>query len=183
MTLQSFQDGPRQPARNADAVFTLGYQTSRFPSRYRPHPETARTATQREISPDLADAYAMRFPRNPKMTMETQATSDRRRHGRLRCESTCSCIGNVLDISASGMRVQRTGRHVMEVGDGFRITVHPDAGEPILTLPSRVVWIERKSFRKHVYGIEFAELNDDQKRLLGELARIVCDLIVFRCAS
>lgn len=71
----------------------------------------------------------------------------------------------------------------MEVGDSFRITVHPDNGEPVLSLPSRVVWIERKGFRKHIYGIEFAELNDEQKRHLGELARIVCDQIVFRCAS
>ncbi|MEZ6193225.1 MAG: PilZ domain-containing protein [Phycisphaerales bacterium] len=125
----------------------------------------------------------MRFPRNPKMTMETEAASDRRRHGRLRCESTRSCIGDVVDISASGMRVQRSGRPVLEVGDEFRITVHPDAGEPVLTLPSRVVWIERKGFRKHIYGIEFAELSDDQKRRLSELARIVCDQIVFRCAS
>jgi hypothetical protein len=117
------------------------------------------------------------------MTMETDVPSDRRRHGRLRCESTRSCIGDVVDISASGMRVQRSGRPVLEVGDEFRITVHPDAGEPVLTLPSRVVWIERKGFRKHIYGIEFANLNDDQKRRLGELARIVCDQIVFRCAS
>ena len=121
--------------------------------------------------------------RNPKMTMETDSSSDRRRHGRLRCESTRSCIGNVLDISASGMRVQRSGRPIMEVGDQFRITVHPDAGEPVLTLPSRVVRIERTGFRKHVYGIEFVELNDEQKRRLSELARIVCDQIVFRCAS
>lgn len=125
----------------------------------------------------------MRFPRNPKMTMETEASSDRRRHGRLRCESTRSCIGSVVDISASGMRVLRSGRPIMEVGNQFRITVHPDDGEPVLTLPSRVVWIERKGFRKHIYGIEFVELSDDQKRRLGELARIVCDQIVFRCAS
>lgn len=125
----------------------------------------------------------MRFPRNPKMTMESDAPSDRRRHGRLRCESAKSCIGDVLDISASGMRVQRSGRPILEVGDEFRITVHPDNDEPVLTLPSRVVRIERKGFRKHIYGIEFANLDDDQKRRLGDLARLVCDQIVFRCAS
>ncbi len=70
----------------------------------------------------------------------------------------------------------------MDVGDEFQISIHPDADEPALTLPSRVVWIKRQGFRKHVIGLEFAELDDEKKRLLGELARVVCDQIVFRCA-
>lgn len=87
-----------------------------------------------------------------------------------------------MDLSASGMRVQRRGKPLMEVGDEFKISVHPDAGEPMLTLPARVVWIERQGFRKHVYGLEFAELDDVTKRRLGDLARMVTDQVIFRCA-
>lgn len=124
----------------------------------------------------------MRLVRNPKLVMDSTPTSERRRHGRLRCEETSCCVGQVSDLSASGMRVLRRGRPIMEVGDEFQISVHPDGGEPAVTLPSRVVWIERQGFRKHLIGLEFAELDDDKKRILGELARIVCDQIVFRCA-
>lgn len=70
----------------------------------------------------------------------------------------------------------------MEVGDDLRISVHPDAGEPAITLTARVVWIERSGFRRHVYGMEFADMDDDQKRRLGGLARVVSDQIVFRCS-
>ena len=70
----------------------------------------------------------------------------------------------------------------MEVGDELQMGVHPDAGEPAITLTARVVWIERSGFRQHIYGMEFAGLSDDQKRQLGELARVVSDQVVFRCS-
>ncbi len=110
------------------------------------------------------------------------AESDRRRHGRLRCEQTSCCVGQVVDLSASGMRVQRRGRPLMDVGDELQISVHSDAGEPAITLTARVIWIERGGFRKHTYGMEFADLTDDLKRRLGELARVVTDQLIFRCS-
>ncbi len=124
----------------------------------------------------------MRLARNPKLILEDPDNSERRRHGRLRCEDTSCCVGQVTDLSASGMRVNRRGRPIMDVGDELQIGIHPDAGEPAITLTARVVWIERKGFRKHIYGMEFAGLNDDQKRQLGELARVVTDQLVFRCS-
>ncbi len=124
----------------------------------------------------------MRHSRNPKLIMDDLAEGERRRHGRLRCEETACCVGQVTDLSASGMRVQRRGRPIMDVGDELQISVHPDAGEPAITLTARVVWIERAGFRKHIYGMEFADLDDDQKRQLGELARVVTDQLIFRCS-
>lgn len=70
----------------------------------------------------------------------------------------------------------------MEVGDQYQISVHPNAGEPLITLPSRVVWLKPAGHRKHIIGLEFANLDDDKKRILAELARIVCDQIIFRVA-
>ena len=124
----------------------------------------------------------MRHVRNPKLVMDSTPSNERRRHGRLRCEDASCCVGQVADLSASGMRVLRRGGPIMEIGDDFSITVHPNGGEPILTLPARVVWIERQGFRKHIIGLEFGELDDPSRQKLGELARIVCDQIVFRCA-
>ena len=70
----------------------------------------------------------------------------------------------------------------MEIGDELTVGVHPDTGEPAITLRARVVWIEKSGFRKHIYGMEFADLSDDERRQLGELARIVTDQTVFRCS-
>ncbi len=127
----------------------------------------------------------MRVSRNARLWMDCshEPAKERRRHGRLRCDGAQSCIGSILDLSASGLRVERKGRPVLEIGDEFVITVHPEEGEHILSLPSRVVWIQRKGFRKHIYGIEFAPLDEDQQQQIRELARIVCDQIVFRCSS
>lgn len=129
-----------------------------------------------------ADEIGMRHNRNPKMMMDDHSEGERRRHGRLRCEETSCCVGQVTDLSASGMRVKRRGRPIMEVGDELQIGVHPDAGEPAITLTARVVWIEKAGFRQHIYGMEFAGLNDQQRIKLGELARIVTDKTVFHCS-
>ncbi len=80
------------------------------------------------------------------------------------------------------MRVQRRGRPLMEVGDDLKISVQHEGDESEITLMARVVWIERSGFRKHVYGMEFADLADDQKRQLSSLARVVTDQLVFRCS-
>ncbi len=114
--------------------------------------------------------------------MEDATDGERRRHGRLRCEETTCCVGQVTDLSASGMRVKRRGSPIMEIGDELQVGVHPDGGEPAITLRARVVWIEKAGFRQHIYGMEFADLSDDQRRKLGELARVVTDQIVFRCS-
>ncbi len=80
------------------------------------------------------------------------------------------------------MRVLRRGGQIMEVGDSYTISVHPNAGDPVLKLPARVIWVERQGFRKHMIGFEFSELDDQMRFKLSELARIVCDQIIFRCA-
>lgn len=133
------------------------------------------------VLPILADALSMRHTRNPRLVMDERGDGERRRHGRLRCEETSCCVGQVEDLSASGMRVKRRGRPIMEIGDELTIGVHPDAGEPAIKLHARVVWIEKSGFRQHIYGMEFADLSDDQKRQLSELARVVTDQVVFRC--
>ena len=124
----------------------------------------------------------MRVVRNPKIFMDSPIPNERRRHGRLRCDDANCCVGQVTDLSASGMRVLRRGRPIMEIGDQFKISIHPTAGEPELTLLARVVWIQREGFRKHVIGLAFAELDDVTRSRLSELARILCDQTIFRCA-
>ncbi len=69
----------------------------------------------------------------------------------------------------------------MEVGDELHISVHHDSEDSTVTIPARVVWIQRSGFRKHIYGMAFADLPDDQKQKLGDLARVAADQLVFRC--
>jgi len=106
---------------------------------------------------------------------------EHRRHGRLRCEQTHCCIGQVVDLSASGMLIQQRGRLTIENGQEILVTVSHESGESDVTVPVRVVRIERTGFRKHLYGLEFVDLDDDQQRQVAALARLASDQLVFRC--
>jgi len=125
----------------------------------------------------------MRLARNAKLMMESGdgLKDDQRRHGRLRCEQASCCIGQVQDLSASGMLVQHRGRMTIESGHELQVTISHESGESDVTVRVRVVRVERTGFRKHLYGLEFVDLEDDQKQQLVSLARTASDQLVFRC--
>lgn len=112
-----------------------------------------------------------------------ESGEEQRRHGRLRCEQTLCCIGQVVDLSASGMLVEHRGRLIVENGQELRLTVSHESGESDVVVQVRVIRIERTGFRKHQFGLEFVDLEDDQKRQLAALARIASDQLVFRCTN
>jgi hypothetical protein len=131
----------------------------------------------------LPDVLHMRLSRNPKLIMKELAGDERRRHGRLRCKQTTCCVGQVIDLSASGMRVKRRGRPLLDVGDELQLSIQVNADDISLKVSLRVVRIERSGFRQHFYGMEFIDLTDDQKSQLSTLARVVNDQIIFSCSQ
>lgn len=102
-------------------------------------------------------------------TPET-AAQERRRHGRLRTEGTQCSLGEVLDISASGMRIARKGAMPVEVGESFRIDIMID--KDVFSLDVTVRRIIKTGRRKFEYGVEFCNLTDEARRELAYLARI-----------
>lgn len=109
----------------------------------------------------------MRFVRNPKTPSDESQATNRRRHGRLRCDDTHSTLGQVRDLSGSGMRVVRQGRCLVDVGDEFAVMLRWD--ETSLPVRVEVVRVTKLGFRKFEYGLRFVDLNDEAR---GELTRI-----------
>jgi len=61
-----------------------------------------------------------------RQTESSDPDDNRRRHGRLKTEGTLSSLGDVVDISASGMRVVRKGSMPVTEGEMFRIELQID---------------------------------------------------------
>ncbi len=94
---------------------------------------------------------------------------DSRRHGRVRTESLTCSLGDVMDISASGLRVRCHGRSTCSVGKRIEITLPGEDGS--FRVFARPVWIRKTGIFKHEVGVCFEDLDEDARLQLGALAR------------
>ncbi len=93
---------------------------------------------------------------------------DSRRRGRVKTEFLTCDLGDVLDISALGMRVLHRGP--LHVQGGVYTQAHMVFhGEP-LELQTRVCWVRKVGFRKQILGLEFIDLTSRAKTLLPQIA-------------
>ncbi len=98
-----------------------------------------------------------------------ESSANKRRHGRVVCRDVGCTLGEVLDLSASGLRVRGKGRPAVCVGDRFSLSIQTLDG-PMLA-PVQVAWVKRSGFRKHEIGITFGETGPALVRALAALAR------------
>jgi hypothetical protein len=105
----------------------------------------------------------VRHQRTPE-TSAAPAAAERRRDARLKQRALLSSLGPVLDLSRSGMRVQTTKRL-----RGTLAVVLFSSNGPHLQIQARVVWSERKGFRRHVAGLEFVDPPQSAVRELMKL--------------
>lgn len=96
-----------------------------------------------------------------------------RRHGRIRCEILKCGLGEVMDISASGMRVMRYGRRVVKEGKVLCLTLK--ALERTLPVTVKVVWVKRQGFMRYSFGVEFIDMTPEQAASIASFARVVID--------
>jgi hypothetical protein len=111
----------------------------------------------------LAHAFGFKPPRASDL--------GKRKFGRLKCSMAHCTLGEILDLSAGGMRV--------------RTRTRPTAGQAIETvlltqhgaLPVRctVRWVKRVRFFWFEAGLMFSELDANSRRVIGEFARIAAD--------
>ncbi len=94
---------------------------------------------------------------------------DSRRHGRVRTDSLVCSLGEVMDISASGLRVRCQGRPTCTVGKRVEIIL-PGTDGPFRVF-ARPVWIRKTGMFKHEVGVCFEDLDEDARLQLGALAR------------
>lgn len=102
---------------------------------------------------------------------------ENRRAGRLRCQSIKCSLGQVVDLSGTGLRVQCKGRPGVPVNEPFGLTIHAPTG--VVTAPVTAVWVRRVGFRTYEIGLRFGELGDDAKRQLAVIARDAATNVTF----
>lgn len=101
---------------------------------------------------------------------ENRATSNRRQHGRLKTLDVSSTLGKVLDLSRSGLRIRRSGKTNIKLGD--TLTLDVEAAGDVYTLPVEVVRLQKTGFRATDIGLRFRELTEAQQRGLVFLAHM-----------
>lgn len=112
----------------------------------------------------------MRFARNADIRVKdlgTESAPEQRRHGRLRMQDVECSIGEVLDISASGMRV-RTKMKLPDEHQVFVVTLTTMEG-PMAVL-TRVRWTRKTGLFTREAGLEFFDVGPKTRQALIELA-------------
>jgi hypothetical protein len=116
----------------------------------------------------------VRPPSNPILALDdAPRRRDKRHRGRLRVELLKCVLGDVQDLSATGMRVRRRGRLMIKVGDVHELTLSSLVGRQ--TVRARVMWIKKVSFFRHDLGLQFENLTPEAQKGLLAIARISVD--------
>ena len=119
----------------------------------------------------------MRPPRNEKINLDDEPYGpDASRHGRLRTEKLRTVLGEVADLSASGLRLCCKGK--CRVNADQQLELKLQALEEQVVVTGRVVWTSKTGFRRYELGVEFVDLTDEQKRQLLTIARTAVDSCV-----
>lgn len=95
--------------------------------------------------------------------------ADQRRTKRINTSGTDCSLGEILDVSASGMRVLRKGNCKAQVGQEQPIILKTIDG--IYRYLGRIAHIQKIGFRRHVLGVEIVEASEEGKRQLLLIAR------------
>jgi hypothetical protein len=94
---------------------------------------------------------------------------DRRTCGRLRTEQLETDLGRVVNLSGSGMGVLSRQSLADRVGETLEITL--TALDEETTVRATIIWARRIGFRKHLTGLSFDDLAEDDRAWLTDLAR------------
>ncbi|MCC7193246.1 MAG: PilZ domain-containing protein [Phycisphaeraceae bacterium] len=116
----------------------------------------------------------MRPPTNPvTFIADAPKKQDNRIRGRLRVELLKCKLGDVQDLSSTGMRVRRRGRLMVKKGEVHEVTLTSLVGKQ--TVQARVMWIKRVGFFKHDLGLKFEGLTPEIEKGITAIARISVD--------
>ncbi len=102
-------------------------------------------------------------------TVVVREETDARRFGRICCTRVRCGLGEVLDLSAAGMRVFASRKPKLKPDRSYRLRVQSDVGE--CEVVAKLVWSHRLGFRKHLLGLRFVEMQEETRRQLNDLAR------------
>jgi hypothetical protein len=116
-----------------------------------------------------ADSLPMGAAREVPPVPQVFGGENARRGGRVRVEMVSSSLGDVLDVSSTGMRVRCKGGASCQKGD--ELVVRLEALTRPVDIKARVAWVRRTGFRRRELGLEFCEVPAEVRRELAQLAR------------
>lgn len=100
--------------------------------------------------------------------------NEKRGCGRLHCPYLDCCLGkkvfgDVVDLSATGIRVFRNGGMKWKVGDTITLTLkwHEDS----VDVKAKVLRVRRLGFRRHDIGLLFEEVSEEVREAIAKLSR------------
>ncbi len=96
---------------------------------------------------------------------KSRRTRNNRRHGRVVPDSLWCSAGEVLDLSASGLRLQCT----KAVGAGVGKVVLRDRNHTV-EVQGRVVWCKKVGFRRFEVGLEFVDIAPETAATIRAMA-------------
>lgn len=94
-----------------------------------------------------------------------------RKGGRLRCELIACDLGDVLDMSRTGMRVKGKRSPGVKPGECYSITITGPGAK--LTIGTRVVWVKKSGLFHSEVGLEFTEIPEHAEGAFKALVRSI----------
>jgi hypothetical protein len=102
---------------------------------------------------------------------ESVEGANRRRPGRMRCESLRCTSGRVMDLSLTGVRVRVRTLFRPSMGSKRQMVFQTAMG-PSAPFRCHIQWVKRVGFLRYDLGLEFTDLDSVAKVQLAEMARV-----------
>jgi hypothetical protein len=92
------------------------------------------------------------------------------RKGRVSVELATCGLGEIHNVSATGLRVRYRGSRLKlpRLQRPFELPVNTPDG--MITVPARIVWVKRCGFRRFDLGVEFSQASPTAQAKLRQLA-------------
>lgn len=107
-------------------------------------------------------------PKDMPGLRDPNAQSNSRRAGRVFCQDVRCTLGEIRDLSATGMRV-RTRLKPPPLGQPFTLTLESLDGP--LVVACELIWVRRTGFFQREVGVTFRGLDEKTRGALARLAQ------------
>lgn len=110
---------------------------------------------------------------NPQAQHQPGSASDRRQAGRLICAHTQCQLGEVRDLSRTGVRV--VSKRSVNIPDDACVHLTIEAQGQTLVLPARPTWTRKRADGRHETGFQFLTIGPEMTTRICQFARTAVD--------
>ena len=93
---------------------------------------------------------------------------DTRETERFSCYRIKSGLGNVVDISITGVSIQHSGRSRLSVGDLMNVSL-AYGKEQSITVSCQIMWVKHVGFMRHTSGLRFDGVNEVVRQQINKM--------------